>query len=215
MTQAFIAAFTGTAIEFFETLVIAYAIVRAGYAREAWSAVVLGHALVFAFAVVLFPLRDALPLQWLRLVAALLLTAMGLHWTQKSLRRLLAGRRPRWAQDPLGKLSIAPAAGGGAAAPFSWWVFIVMAKSSLVEAGEILIVVFPIAAATAAIGPVIAGVVAGIAAVCLPALLLHRRLHSVPEVKLKLAVGLLLSALGLSWLFELHDEGGLPALPWN
>jgi len=212
MGPAFAAAFTGTAIEFFETLVIAYAIVRAGYAREAWSAVVLGHALVFGFAWLLFPLRDVLPLQWLRLGAALLLTAMGLHWTQKSLRRLIKGRRPRWAEDPLAKLDIRPAA---AAAPFSWWVFLVMAKSSLVEAGEILIVVFPIAAATTAWWAVGAGVAAGIGAVCLLALLLHRQLKQVPEVKLKLAVGLLLSALGLSWLVELSMEGGLPVLPWN
>jgi uncharacterized membrane protein len=199
MLHAFLAAFTGTAVEFFETAVIAYAIARAGYVREALSALILGHLLVFALAVLLVPVHGALPLTWLRLAAALMLTAMGLHWTQKSLRRWLAHQRPRWAEDPLSAVPL-PAA---ASAAFSLVVFVVMLKSAVIEAVEILIVVFPVAAATSAWGPVLLGVACGIVAVAIGALLMHGQLERVPEVLLKLWTGVLLLALGLWWLVEL------------
>lgn len=199
MLHAFLAAFTGTAVEFFETAVIAYAIARAGYVREALSAMVVGHVLVFALAVLLVPVQGALPVTWLRLAAALMLTAMGVHWTQKSLRRWLAHQRPRWAEDPLSTVAL-PAA---ASAAFSIVVFVMMVKSAAIEAIEILIVVFPVAAATSAWGPVLLGVACGIVAVGLGALLLHGQLRRVPEVLLKLWTGLLLLALGLWWLIEL------------
>lgn len=204
MAQPFLASFAGTAVEFFETAVIAYAIVRAGYPREALSAMVAGHVAVFALAVLLLPLHGMLPVFWLRLGAAVLLTAMGLHWTQKSVRRLLAGQRPRWADDPLGKVNVVPQSAPAAA--FSWWVFLVMAKSSMVEAAEILIVVFPVAAASGAWGEALWGVAAGIVAVAAAMALLHGQLKKVPEVKLKLATGLLLTLLGVWWLAELYID---------
>lgn len=209
--QPFVAAFSGTAVEFFETVAIAYAIIRAGYPREALAAVVLGHLAVFVLALFLAPLYTALPLWWMRLAAGLLLTAMGLHWTQKSLRRLWAGRRPRWAEDPLGKLKVQPIAaevGPAGAVAFSGFVFLVMLKSSVVEAGEILLVVFPVAAAHAAWTPVLLGVAAGIAVVTLIAIALHGQLKKVSEVKLKLVIGLLLTALGTLWLVQMFLERG-------
>jgi uncharacterized membrane protein len=199
MLHAFLAAFTGTAVEFLETAVIAYAIARAGYVREALSALILGHVLVFALAVLLVPMQGALPVTWLRLAAALMLTAMGLHWTQKSLRRWLAHRRPRWAEDPSSAVPLPSAA----SAVFSLVVFAVMLKSAVIEAVEILVVVFPVAAATSAWGPVLLGVACGIVAVAIGGLLLHGRLERVPEVLLKLWTGVLLLALGLWWLVEL------------
>lgn len=200
--HAFVPAFTGTAVEFFETAVIAYAIARAGYVREAVSALVIGHVLVFALAVLLVPMQGALPVTWLRLGAALMLIGMGAHWTQKSLRRWLAHQRPRWAEDPLGAVQVEPAAGAAAAA-FSAAVFVLMLKSSMIEAVEILIVVFPVAAATSAWGPVLLGVAGGILVVALGTWLLHGQLRRVPEVLLKLWTGVLLLALGLWWLIEL------------
>lgn len=206
LSQPFLASFTGTAVEFFETAAIAYAIVHAGYPREALSAVVLGHVLVFAAAVILFPLHEVFPVFWLRLLAAVSLTAMGLHWTIKSVRRLYSHERPYWAEDPLGKVGVTP--GARAAAAFSPFVFLVMGKSSVVEASEILLVVFPVAAATAAWSEVIWGVAAGITAVSLAMLVLHGQLRKIPEVKLKLVVGLILLTLGASWLYEIYRDHG-------
>jgi uncharacterized membrane protein len=204
MPDPFIASFTGTAVEFFETVAIAYAIVRAGYPREALSALVLGHVLVFVLAVFLFPLHTFFPIFWLRLVAAVLLVSMGLHWSLKSLKRILTHRRPGWAVDPLGTVQVTPRT--STAVGFSPFIFFVMGKSSVVEASEILLVVFPVAAATAAWSQVLWGVAAGMAAVSAVTLALHGQLKKVPEVKLKLAIGLVLTALGLSWLLELYRD---------
>lgn len=209
--HAFLPAFAGTAVEFLETAVIAYAIARAGYVREALSALMLGHVLVFAGAVLLVPLQGALPVTWLRLAAALMLTAMGLHWTQKSLRRWRAHQHPQWAQDPLGGLPIPPAStpAAGTAMAFSTLVFVLMLKTSAIEAVEILIVVFPVAAATSAWGPVLLGVAGGIVAVALATWLLHGQLRRVPEVLIKLWTGVLLLVLGLWWLIDLALDHGV------
>jgi len=204
MTEPFVASFVGTAVEFFETAVIAYAIVRAGYPREALSALVVGHLTVFAAAMFLFPLHHAFPIFWLRLIAAVLLTSMGLHWSVKSAKRLHAHRRPGWAEAPLEEIGVVPRASSAVA--FSLFVFLVMGKSSVVEAAEILLVVFPVAAASNAWAEVLLGVAAGITAVLIVGAALHGQLKKVPEVKLKLVVGLVLTVLGLSWLLELYRD---------
>ncbi|BES70446.1 hypothetical protein RE428_14640 [Marinobacter nanhaiticus D15-8W] len=99
----------------------------------------------------------------------------------------------------MGKVNVAEATTYG----FSFLVFAVMLKSSLIEAAEILVVVVPVGAASQAWSQVILGVSTGIAVVSLAALVLHGQLRKIPEVKLKLAAGLLLGALGVSWLVEL------------
>jgi len=81
-----------------------------------------------------------------------------------------------------------------------------MGKSSVVEAAEILLVVFPVPAASNAWAEVLLGVAAGITAVLIVGAALHGQLKKVPEVKLKLVVGLVLTVLGLSWLLELYRD---------
>lgn len=201
MTQPFLGAFMGTSVEFFETSAIAYALVAAGHRREAISATIAGHAIIVIAAIFLWPLRAMLPITWLHLLAASLLTLTGVYWTAKSVKRLLSGRRPDWVTDPLGR------AGGDvlrATTGFSIFVFVVMLKSSIVEAAEILLVVFPIAASTGARTQIAAGVATGIATVAVVPFVLHGQLKKVPEVKLKLATGILLAAIGISWLHELR-----------
>lgn len=201
MFRPFLTAFAGTAVEFFETMAIAYAILRAGYPREAISATAIGHLLMFIAAIFLWPLHEFVPVFWFRLVAASLLTLTGAYWTRKSIRRNSQGQRPRWVTDPLGKVGIEP---GGAATGFSAVVFLVMLKSSVVEAFEILLVVFPVGAATGAWLGIVAGAGLAILLVALGTVLLHGQLKRIPEVRLKLATGILLLAIGVSWLFELR-----------
>lgn len=203
MIRSFLTAFTGTAVEFFETVVIAYAIVRAGFPREAISATAIGHVLVFVAAVFLWPLHHLIPVFWFRLVAASLLTITGLYWAAKSLKRHWRGQRPRWVDDPLGKVGLTEAPTVQA---FSAFAFLVMFKSSLVEAFEVLLVVFPIGAATGDWLSILLGAALGILSITLLALLLHGHLKRIPEVKLKLAIGLLLFGIGLSWLFQLRPS---------
>lgn len=198
--RSFLTAFSGTAVEFFETVVIAYAILRAGFPREAISATVIGHVLVFIAAIFLWPLHHLIPMFWLRLAAASLLTITGLYWAGKSLKRQLRGQRPRWVDDPLGKIGLSETPSAYA---FSFFAFLVMFKSSLVEASEVLLVVFPIGAATGDWPGILLGAALAISGVTLIACLLHGHLKRIPEVKLKLAIGIILFAIGVSWLIEL------------
>ena len=200
MLRAFLTALSGTAVEFFETVAIAYAIVRAGYPREAISATALGQALMFVAAIFLWPVHQVIPVFWFRLLAATLLTWMGAYWTLKSLKRRLSGLRPRWVDDPLGRLHVQPES---AQTAFSLLVFLVMLKSSAVEAFEILLVVFPLGAAIGHWWAIVTGTALAIVSVLTAALLLHGQFKRVPEVTLKLATGVVLLAIGVSWLLEL------------
>lgn len=179
--EPFIAVFSGTAVEFFETVVISYALIRAGYFRETLVAVVLGHLAVFVMAVFLAPTFHLIPVDLLRALAVLMLTAMGVYWFAKSLRLMRRSQRPQWASDPLAAVGVAPG----------------------VEAAEIAIIALPVYSATLALWEVLLGVALGIVAVSVVATLLHRRLMAIPEVKVKLVVGMILTFLGVSWLVEL------------
>jgi uncharacterized membrane protein len=200
MYRSFLTAFGGTFVEFFETVAIAYAIFRAGYRREAILATALGQIAVFILAFFLWPALRFIPVSWFRLVAASLLTWMGLYWTLKSARRWWQGRRPSWVDKPLETIGVQHAT----TAVFSLFVFLVMLKSSALEAFEILLVVFPIGAATGQWLSVITGMAAGISVVSAAAILLHGKLQKVPEVTVKLATGILLLGIGVSWLIELR-----------
>jgi uncharacterized membrane protein len=200
MNQPFVAAFSGSAIEVLETVAIAYALILAGFAREAIYASILGIAVVCVAGLLLWPVHALLPVHWMRLGAGLLLTGMGIHWAQRSLRRVIEHQRPGWVADPLGRFTLAsdrPSPTG-----FSTLVFVAMMKSAIVEGFEVLIVAFPIAAATGAWGQVMAGAAAGLAVVLLVATALHGQLKQVPEVYIKLAIGLLLAVLGATFLVE-------------
>ena len=201
--QPFIAAFTGTAIEFFETMVICYALIRAGFLREAGLAVVLGHILVFSLAIFFSPLLNRLPVFWLQLMAALLLTSMRAYWFFKSAKRLYRHQRPGWVADPIAAVGLDKNQIANPTTAFSIIAFLAMAKSSVVEALEIVIVAMPVYSSTGALFEVLGGVGLAIMTVTALSFLLHQRLKNIPEVKLKLAVGLILFTLGVNWLIEL------------
>ena len=158
------------------------------------------HVLVFIAAIFIWPVHELVPVFWFRFVAAFMLTLMGLYWTVKSIRRLMAGQRPRWVDDPLGKVGVSSAPH---VALFSLLVFFIMLKSSVIEAFEILLVVFPLAASQSTWTPVLAGAASGIVGVTVLAVILHGQLKKVPEVRLKLITGVVLALIGGSWLIEL------------
>jgi uncharacterized membrane protein len=200
MNPAFVTSFSGTAVEVLETVAIAYALILAGFAREAISASIVGIALVCMAGLMLWPMHGLLPVHWLRLGAGLLLTGMGIQWTQKSLRKVIAHKRAGWVADPLGRFSLAsdqaPPTG------FSKAVFVTMMNSAIVEGLEVMVVAFPIAAATGDWGQVAAGVATGLTVVLLVAMALHGQLKKVPEVYLKLMIGILLVVIGIAFLVE-------------
>lgn len=206
-SEPFIAAFAATAVEFFETVVIAYAVIRLGHWKEAAWAVLLAHVFVGFAAVFLYQLHSQIPVEGIRLVASLLLLATGGYWTIKSWKRLRARRRPRWVDNPIEKLGVDALI--IEKRTFSIVVFLVMTKSALIEAVEITVFVLPTALAAQAGLAALAGCAAAIAAVLIVAALAHTQLRNVPEVKLKLGAGLVLTSLGIVWLVEFFLDSGL------
>ena len=200
VNQSFIASFSGTVVEVLETVAIAYALIRAGFVREAVAASLLGFVLTGLAGLLLWPVHELFPIRWLRLAAGILLCGMGLQWTQKSLRRIISHKRPGWVDNPLREFAVAP--DQPRPASFSILVFATMTKSAFIEGLEVLVVAFPIAAATGAWGQVSAGVLAGIASVLLATVALHGQLKKVPEVYVKLAIGVLLTAIGVAFLSQ-------------
>lgn len=198
--KAFIASFSGTAVEVLETVAIAYALILAGFAREAIFASILGIAVVCLAGLMLWPMHALLPVRWMRLGAGLLLTGMGIQWTQKSLRRVIEHKRPGWVANPLGRFT--PTAGPASPTGFSRLVFLTMMKSAIVEGFEVLMVAFPIAAATGAWQAVAAGGAAGLTVILLATAALHGQLKKVPEVYVKLVTGVLLMVLGAAFVAE-------------
>src|SRR3546814_6032556 len=95
MLQVFITALLSTAVEFFETLAIAYALARAGYRREAIVGTMIGQLLIVFVALVSPWPAAVLPVTALRALAAALLMATGLYWSWTSWRRLRAHQRPQ------------------------------------------------------------------------------------------------------------------------
>src|SRR3546814_5958642 len=80
MLQVLITALLSTAVEFFETLAIAYALARAGYRREAIVGTMIGQLLIVFVALVSPWPAAVLPVTALRALAAALLMATGLYW---------------------------------------------------------------------------------------------------------------------------------------
>ncbi|MGI0493624.1 COG4280 domain-containing protein [Alkalinema pantanalense CENA528] len=195
-----LAATGGAAIDFLEIAVIAYAIARSGYPREALLGSLGGILLVILLSVPLGQILLWIPLQWLeRLVGAILL-GLGLRWVNKSLQRQAQGRRSGWmSDDPLAAegITLEPQALG-----FSIFNFVAMLKSAVLEALEVAILVVTLGSTSQAWLEALVGTTIALGFAIIIVVGLHQYLLQVPEVLIKLGAGILLSALGTFWLGE-------------
>ena len=195
----FVGALGGASVEFFETAAIAYAIARSGYRREAIWGTVTGLVIVGLATALLGKGLQRIPLHFLQSVIGIVLLWFGWGWVKKSVMRLALGKRAGWVSDLLGSEGIVLEAKSRG---FSRLNFIVMTKSSALEALEVAIVLITLGLASGAWYEAILG--AGLALLLTVALVavLHGHLLQVPEVLLKLGAGLLLMAFGTFWLGE-------------
>ena len=186
-------------VEFFETAAIAYAIARSGYPREAAWGTITGLALVAAAAAVLGVSLQAVPLRLLQILIGVLLLWFGWGWYKKSILRQANHRRAGWITEPL-------EAEGIHLDPqrqrFNRFNFIMMLKSSALEALEVALVVLPLGLASGAWNEAITAVGLSLLLTALAVVLLHGYLVKIPEVLLKLSAGTLLLAYGTFWLGE-------------
>ncbi len=195
----FVGALGGASVEFFETAAIAYAIARSGYQREAYWGTITGLVLVGVATAVLGTGLQLIPLHILQVVIGLVLLWFGWGWVKKSVLRLAAGKRAGWVSDPLTSEGIELES---STRRFSRINFIIMTKSSALEALEVAIVVVTLGLGSGAWSEALLGTGLALLLTVGVVAVLHGHLLKVPEVLLKLGAGVMLMAFGTFWLGE-------------
>ena len=198
--QILIAALGGAAIDFLEIAVIAYAIARSGYKKEAIAGSIFGVILVAAIAIPFGGILRSIPLNWLEILVGVTLLWFGWLWVNKSIKRLAKGKRAGWmSDDPLAAEEIVL---DGQNLGFNQLNFWVMAKSAILETFEVAILVVTLGVASGAWYESLAGTAIALIFSVLIVTVLHKYLLNVPEVLIKLGSGILLGGLGTFWLGE-------------
>jgi Ca2+/H+ antiporter, TMEM165/GDT1 family len=190
----------GAFIEFLEIVVIAYAIARSGYPREAVAGSIAGTLIVAAIAFPFSKVLKFIPIHWLEIFVGTTLIWFGGNWIRKSIQRQVEKRRASW-------MSNSPLEAEGIILDdqnlsFNTLNFLIMTKSSLLESLEIAILIVTLGLASEAWYEALIGMTAALGVAVLIVAVLHRYLLNIPEVLIKLGVGILLSALGTFWLGE-------------
>ena len=189
----------GASVEFFETAAIAYAIARSGYLREAVWGTLTGLVIVAAATAVLGISLQVIPLHLLQILIGLVLLWFGWGWYKKSILRQAKHKRAGWITDPLEAEGIHL---DNQPRRFNRLNFVVMMKSSALEALEVALVALPLGLASRAWNEAILAVGLSLLLTIVVVALLHGYLVKVPEVLLKLGTGVLLLAYGTFWLGE-------------
>jgi uncharacterized membrane protein len=195
-----IAAIGGAAIDFLEIAVIAYAIARSGYRREAIAGSIFGVSLVGIIAIPFGGILRSIPLHWLETFVGVTLLWFGWRWVSKSIKRLAKGKRAGWmSDDPLAAEEIVLDRENLGFNQLNFWV---MAKSAILETFEVAILVVTLGVASGAWYESLAGTAIALVFSVLIVTVLHQYLLNVPEVLIKLGSGILLGSLGTFWLGE-------------
>jgi Ca2+/H+ antiporter, TMEM165/GDT1 family len=195
-----IAAIGGAAIDFLEIAVIAYAIARSGYRREAIAGSIFGVLLVGIIAIPFGGVLRSIPLNWLEIIVGITLLWFGWRWVNKSIKRLAKGKRAGWmSDDPLAAEEIVL---DGQNLGFNQLNFWVMAKSAILETFEVAILIVTLGLASGAWYESLAGTAIALVFAVVIVTVLHNYLLNVPEVLIKLGSGILLGSLGTFWLGE-------------
>lgn len=195
----FVSALGGASVEFFETAAIAYAIARSGYQREAIWGTLTGLVIVGLATAILGKGLQVIPLHFLQVVIGVVLLWFGWGWVKKSVLRQAKGKRAGWISDPLLSEGIVLESKSRG---FSRLNFIIMTKSSALEALEVAIVLITLGLASGAWSEAISGAALALLFTMALVAVLHGHLLQVPEVLLKLGAGVLLMAFGTFWLGE-------------
>ena len=195
----FVTTFTSASVEFFETAAIAYAIARSGYPREAIWGTLAGLAIVIIAAAGLGTTLQLIPLHLLQIIIGLMLLWFGWGWYKKSILRQANHKRAGWITDPLTAEGIHLE---NQHQRFSRLNFVIMCKSSALEALEVALVALPLGLASRAWTEAMSAMGLGLLLTVALVAALHGYLVRIPEVLLKLGAGVLLLAYGTFWLGE-------------
>ncbi len=200
--------FLACSVEAVEALTIVLAV---GVTRS-WSSAIGGvGAATLVLAAVVVALGGALtmlPIDTLRVVIGVLLLAFGVHWLRKAVLRAAGLKAMHNELDAYREETEAARAAGAGRAGFDGYSFTVAFKGVLLEGLEVALIVVTFGANQHRVG--LAGVAAGLAVLLVIAggVAVRAPLARVPENKLKLADGVMLTSFGLFW----GAEGG--GLSW-
>jgi len=199
-----LSAFLASAVEFVEALTIVLAMgVTRGWRSALTGAAVAAGALAVVTVIAGYALVGWVAESLLQLMIGTLLLVFGLQWLRKSILRA-AGLKAHNDEDAAFERQRAAARAAGHEERFGldWFAFVVSFKGVFLEGLEVVFIVITFGlnadnVPAAAAGAVVAGLlVAG------AGLVAHRPLSTIPQARIKLVVGLLLSTFGTFWAVE-------------
>jgi uncharacterized membrane protein len=198
------AAFVASLVEAVE----AFTIVLAVATLRGWPPALLGAGLALGALggaiVLLGPLLEHVPLQFLQLAIGVLLLLFGMGWLRKAILRS-AGVLPMHDEEAVFASESGQLAGPNAdpsRISLDWLGGLAAFKAVLLEGLEVVFIVIAVGAGRGLLWPAGLGAAAACAAVLAIGLALHRPLAKVPENALKFGVGVMLSAFGVFWTGE-------------
>ena len=196
--NVWLASTAGAFVEFLELAVIAYAIARSGYPREALWGSIAGIVGIVTISLPFSRFLQLIPLHFLQIAIGSILVVFGLRWAQKSIRRQVKNTRAGWmSDDPLDAEDIVL---DDRPTNFNFLNFWIVTKSSLLETLEIVLLTIGLGLASQAWYEAVTGAIAAFILSIILAIVLHNYLRNVPEIFIKLSTGILLSSLGTFWL---------------
>jgi uncharacterized membrane protein len=197
------AAFLASLVEFIEALTIILAVGTVRGWRPALIGTGGGLISLGVLVAILGRALVAIPISVLQLVIGFLLLLFGLSWLRKAVLRA-AGVIPLHDEAEAYK-GATKALRLNEPAPVIWWDTIAIAttfKAIVLEGIEVVFIVIAVGSAGRMLGPASLGAAAAGVVVVITGLALRRPLASVPENKLKFAVGVLISSFGVFWVGE-------------
>ena len=203
------AAFLSSLVEAVEALTIVLAVASVRGWRPAGLGAAAGLALLVVIVLALGPLLDRVPLYLLQLTIGILLLLFGMRWLRKAILRA-AGVIPLHDETTAFAAETAELREQARRheARLDWLAGLASFKAVVLEGLEVVFIVIAIGAGRGMLVPASIGAVAACGLVAVAGFAMHRPLARVPENTLKFAVGILLSAFGVSWTGE-----GL-GVPW-
>ncbi len=184
------------------TILLAMGLTR-GWRSTIAGALTALVVLIVATAVAGYALLRFIPESLLQLLIGTLLLIFGLQWLRKAILRS-AGRK---ALHDEAAIYAAEAAAGRAAAARSflgldWFAFVVSFKGVLLEGLEVVFIVLTFGLSAGDLPLAALGALLAVVPVAILAFLVRGPLSRVPENRIKIVVGLLLSTFGTFWSIE-------------
>lgn len=197
-----IASFLASLVECIEALTVILAI---GSVRG-WRSALYGSAVAIASLLLLVAVvghaLTRVPLHRLQLIVGILLLLFGLRWLRKAILRS-AGAISLHDEDAAFTKNVARMRNVRNVQGWDGVAFASALEITLLEGMEVVFIVLAIGASgVGLLLPASLGALAALVVIVVLGILLHRPLASVPENKLKFAVGVLLSAFGTFWVGE-------------